>query len=122
MGSMVFTKGADTFTFQHGRKHPVADPVKVNVVTGLSEGGQMYAYNKGITEQFFTLDFKNIGATDYGEIVDWLENIAVGPLNTFTFTDEAAANHTVRLIETEDPFKEVAHNIYTGRLTLREEI
>ena len=122
MADLVFTLGANTFTWGTGRRFPVHDPVKVNVVTDVTDGGQLYAYNKGITEQFFYLDFLNVDQTDYDNFADWLENIAVGPLNTFTFTDEDGNNHTVRLMDTTNPLKEISKGHYAGTITLRKEI
>lgn len=122
MANIIFTKGADTFTFECGRKYPIHDPVQVNVPVDYSEGGQLYAYDKGIVEQFFTLDLEKISQNDFDNFADWLENIAVGPKNTFTFTDENSANHTVRLLDTKNPLKEVAMGLFGGVVTLRKEI
>ena len=122
MPNIVFTKGVDTFTFSKGRSYPLDDPVQVNVVTDMSEGGQMYAYDKGVTERFFNLVFERIPQADYANFADWLENHAVGPLNTFTYTDEDGATHTVRLLDTRNPLREVASGLFSGTIRLREEI
>lgn len=122
MAQMKFTKGGDTFTFVDGRKYPISDPVQVNVVVGYSEGKQLYAYNKGMEEQFFNLDLDRICQTDRDNVVNWLENIAVGPLNTFTFTDEDETDHTVRMMTDKDPFKEVNVGQFSGTVILRKEI
>jgi len=122
MALMVFTKGGSNFTFQCGRVYPIKDPVEVSVVTAESEGRQMYAYSKGVTVQYFVLEFKNASKTDRDNVVDWLENTAVGPLNTFTFTDEDSNTHTVRMMDKKDPFREVDKDLFTGKVLLREEI
>jgi len=122
MANIIFTKDADTFTFSKGRSYPLDDPAGVNVPVDYSEGGQLYAYDKGIEEQFFNLVFERIPKADYDNVDDWLKNIAVGPKNTFTYTDEDSANHTVRLLDTKNPLREVAHELYSGTIHLREEL
>jgi hypothetical protein len=126
MFHIIFTKDANTFTFGKGRVFPVKDPASVTVPTDKSDGGQMYAYNKGISEQLFNLVFEKISATDHTAFLDWLLNHAVGPVNTFTFTDEAGATHTVRLLDTTDPFEADGEDgtgfLYSGTIQLREEI
>ncbi len=122
MPNIVFTKGASTFSFSKGRVFPLDDPPQVNVPVGYSEGGQLYAYDKGIEEQFYNLTFERLAKADYDSFNDWLLNVAVGPLNTFTYTDEAGASHTVRLLDTKNPLREVAHELYSGTIHLREEI
>jgi len=122
MANIIFTKDADTFTFSKGRSYPLDDPAAVNVPVDYSEGGQLYAYDKGIEEQFFNLVFERIPKADYDNVDDWLKNIAVGPKNTFTYTDEDSVNHTVRLLDTKNPLKEVAHELYSGTIHLREEL
>jgi hypothetical protein len=127
MAKMVFTLGAETFTWIANRTYPIEDAIEVNVVVDYSEGRQLYAYDKGVVEQSIVLHFDRIGATDYGNFIDWLENVAVGPTNTFTFTDEDEDDHTVRLMDTKDPFQLQYITTsgvyqYTGTVNLREEI
>ena len=122
MSNMIFTKGASTFTWSGGRQWPISDPVKVNVVVDYSDGRQLYAYNKGVEEQFFNLDFVRVTDTDHSNYLNWLRNVAVGPLNTFTFTDENSTEHTVRLMDTEDTLEEVDPGQWSGRVKLRKEI
>lgn len=126
MTHIIFTKGGSTFTFSKGREFPVYDPAQVNVPIDYSEGGQLYAYNKGIAEQFFNLTFKKLPATDYSNFDTWLKTTVVGPTSTFTFTDENSAAHTVRLLDTKNPLqadgKDGTGFLYSGTIHLREEI
>ena len=122
MPNIIFTKGADNFTFSKGRAFPLDDPEQVNVAVDYSDGGQLYAYDKGIEERFFNLVFERLIQTDFDNFSEWLTDIAVGPKNTFTYTDEASANHTVRLLNTRNPFKGVASGLYSGTILLRKEI
>jgi hypothetical protein len=119
--ALTFTKDANTMSFD-GRSLPVYDPTTVNVVTAYSDGRQMYAYDKGIAEQTFTLDITQATQTEADNIATWHETIAVGPLNTFTFTDEDSTAHTVRLMNLQNPLKEVSNGRYAGTITLRKEI
>ncbi len=122
MPNIIFTKGADTFTFSKGRSFPLDDPAAVNVPVDYSDGGQLYAYDKGIQEQFFNLTFDRLPTVDNDDFEDWLLNVAVGPKNTFTYTDEDSANNTVRLLNTKNPLKSVASGFYSGTILLRKEI
>jgi len=85
---MKFTKGGSTFTFVDGRKYPIDDQPQVNVVVDYSEGKQLYAYDKGVEETFIYLDLDRICQTDEDNLNAWFTDTAVGPKNTFTFTDE----------------------------------
>jgi hypothetical protein len=122
MANIIFTLGADDFTFTRGRSYPVDDPAEVSVVTDLSEGMQMYAYNKGVELQFFNLFFEKLDSTDNSNVGTWLTDKAVGPKNTFTYTDEDGNSHTVRLLNVSNPLKEMSHNNYAGTIRLRKEV
>jgi hypothetical protein len=122
VANVVFTLGAETFTFSCARAYPVHDPEAVAVVTGLTEGGQMFAYDKGVAEKLWNLEFRALTDTDAANVEQWLTDVAVGPKNTFTFTDEAGAGHTVRLLDTENPLRKTDNNRWSGTLRLREEI
>lgn len=122
MPNIIFTKGVDTFTFSKGRSYPLSDPSQVNVPIDYSDGGQLYAYDKGIQEQFINLVFDRLSQTDFNSFDNWLLNIAVGPKNTFTYTDEDSNNHTVRLLDTINPLTNIAVDYYSGTIQLRKEI
>lgn len=122
MPNIIFTKGVDSLTFSKGRSFPLNDPAQVNVPVDYSDGGQLYAYDKGIEEQFFNIVFDRIGQTDFNNFHTWLTDVAVGPKNTFTYTDEDGAGHTVRLMDTKNPLKGVASGMYSGTILLRKEI
>lgn len=122
MPNIAFTKGGDTFTFSKGRSFPLDDPDQVNVPVDYSEGGQLYAYNKGIAERFFNLVIERGSQADYNNFSNWLLIVAVGPLNIFTYTDEDGVTHTVRLMDTRNPLRGVAHELYSGTIRLREEL
>jgi hypothetical protein len=120
--NIIFTKGGVSFTFSKGRVFPLNDPGQVNVAVDYSAGGQLYAYDKGIEEQFYNLVMERVPKADFDNFAAWLLDVAVGPLNTFTYTDEDGVAHTVRLLDTKNPFKEVAHELYSGTIHLRKEI
>lgn len=122
MAKIVFTKAAVTFTFETARSYPADDPVQVNVVTGYSEGRRLYAYDKGIEEQFFNLTFKNATQNDFDNFESFMTDTVVGPKETFTFTDENETEHTVRLMDTRNPLKKVGPGKYSGTISLRKEI
>lgn len=121
MAKVIFTLGGDDFTFSKGRDYPINDVVVVNVVYDISESGEMYCYDKGIAIKRYSLFYKNLTITDYTNVEDWIENICVGPLNEFTYTDESSVTHTVRCLNTENPLSETASGMYSGTIKLREE-
>lgn len=122
MSALTFTSGATVVTLAAGRRYPIYDPVSHNVVVNYSEGGQAYCYDKGVTEKFFHLDFYHLGAADHAALADFHQNVVVGPRESFTFTDESGADHTVRWMDNKYPLKEVSMGLYSGTITLRKEI
>lgn len=122
MPNVIFAKGGNTFTFSRGRVFPVSDPSAVNVPVDYSAGGQLYAYNKGIQERFVNLEYDGLTPTDYDNYDNWLLTVAIGPTNTFTYTDEDGAAHTVRLLDTVNPLSRTRDGGYAGTIKLREEI
>lgn len=122
MANIVWTCGTETFTWLGGQKYPVAEPARVNVVVDYSAGRQIYAYDKGVQEQAFALDFELVPTADHDNFARWLTVVAVGPKNAFTHRDESGVDHTVRLIDTVDPFVEVSPGAWSGRVMLREEV
>jgi len=122
MSNPTFILGANTFTFSRGRTNPVDDPRKVNVVADYTEGGQLYAYDKGIVEKFFFLTFDGLTIEDYENFDNWLVNIAVGPKNLFIYSDADEINHVVRLLDTQNPLRGTTAGVYSGTITLRQEM
>jgi len=122
MPNIIFTKGGVSFQFSKGRVYPVDDPAQVNVPVDYSEGGQLYAYDKGIEEQFFNLEFENLPAADHLNYFSFFLNTIVGPANTFTYTDEDGVAHTVRNMDTKYPLRKSGAGGYSGTIALRKEI
>ena len=122
MPDIIFTKGAYSFTFSKGRSFPLHDPEQVNVPVDYSAGVQIYPHDQGIEEQFFNLTFAGLSQTDYDNFDNWLTDVAVGPKNTFTYTDEDSVEHTVRLLNTRNPIKQLSSGLFSGTIMLRKEI
>lgn len=124
MARPKFTKDSEEFTFSRSRRFPKEDPLKFNIVTNLSAGGEMYAYDKGIAEQFINLTFKGLTETDKDNILYWWESVAVGAKNTFTFTDEDSVAYTVRWIDQQLVLRreEANTNLYSVTIRLRVEV
>jgi len=122
MSKVIFTSGATSWTASCFRVFPVSDGITVNVPTEQSEGGQMYAYDKGVAEQVFELVFEKLNAADDAALRSFHSTVAVGPKNAFTFTDEAGADHTVRWLDLRYPIRQSAQNFFSGTIQLREEL
>jgi len=122
VANIIFTLDAETFTFSRGRSYTLDDPATVGVVVDYSDGGQLYAYDKGIEEQFFNLAFDGLTDTDAANVAGWVSNVCVGPKNPFIYTDEDSVDYTVRCLDVKTPLKKVKHNYWTGTIHLREEI
>ena len=73
------------FSFSKGREYPIHDPHKVHVPIAFSEGGQLYAYDKGIKEHTFNLEMDRISQGDYDNFSDFFLNVVVGPKHIFLF-------------------------------------
>jgi hypothetical protein len=122
VSKLIFTKGATSFQFSVGRVYPLDDPDKVNVPVDYSAGRKLYAYNKGVQEKFWNLVFDKASATDFSNLSSFFTTTVVGPASTFTLTDENGTTHTVRMMDTQLPLKEVGFGKYAGTIHLREEI
>lgn len=122
MAKIIFTKDSESFTFIKGRSAPITDALKLNVVTDMTDGGVMYAYDKGIGEQFFDLSFRGMKDIDITNVLDWFTNVSVGAKNEFVFTDEEEVEHTVRWVDEIFAFVLEEDGTWTGTIRLREEV
>jgi hypothetical protein len=122
MANIRFTLGATSFAFESGPDYPINRPHKLNVVVAYSEGRKLYAYDKGIEERYFYLSLVNVSQNDFDNFTSFFRSAAVGPKNSFTFTDEDSVAHTVRIMDLENPLQETAPNVFSGTVTLREEV
>lgn len=122
MANVIWTRLGDTFTFSKGRVYPLDDPAGVNVPVDYSAGGKLYAYDKGIKEKFFNLEYDGLSQTDYDHVENWLLNVVIGPRRTFIYTDESGVQYTVRWLDTRNPLRRTRDGMYAGTLSLRKEI
>ena len=122
MSKVEFNLDANNWTAAVDRDHPIGDPLEVGVVTDLTDGGQQYAYDKGIDVQHFDLVYNKLTAADDVTLRNWHANISRGPLIPFTFKDEDGNNHTVYWMDKKYPIKSNNNNRYSGTIRLRKEI
>lgn len=122
MAKIKFDLSATNWTASCGRDHPIDDPLEVGVVSDESDGSQMYAYDKGADVQYFNLNFTKLNSADDTALRNFHANVCRGMLNTFTYTDEAGATHTVRWLDKRYPIRSNKENRYSGTISLREEI
>lgn len=119
---IVFTLDIYTWTPGCGRVRPVSESLKLGVVVAQSEGGQIYAYAKGVNVQPHEFDFVQLTLAKATELRNWFQNICQGPLYPFIFTDEDGVSHVVRWIDTEFAIEEVSPDVYRAKVNLREEV
>ncbi|MCG6537495.1 MAG: hypothetical protein L7F78_22965, partial [Syntrophales bacterium LBB04] len=77
---------------------------------------------KGSKERVDSFVWDGTPQADYDSFDNWLLNVAVGPKNTFTYTDEDGVTHTVRNLDTKNPLREVVSGLFSGTIQLREEL
>ncbi|GAB4486031.1 MAG: hypothetical protein OHK006_13250 [Thermodesulfovibrionales bacterium] len=69
----------------------------------LSDGDELYSYDKSLAARNFrTLRWKNISATDLSNFMTFLNTVAVGIKNNFTFTDYDGSTYTARIWNADD--------------------
>lgn len=123
MAKIIFSDGgANTRQLDAIRNRPVADAIEVGVVVGYSAGGQLYAYNKGYSIQWLDLPLVKASDADDTFLRNFHANVAVGPLNPFTFTDDLGTEYTVRWMDTKYPLREISKGVHAGTIKLRVEI
>jgi hypothetical protein len=104
------------------RNRPVGNPLEVGVVIDYSDGGQLYAYDKGVDVRWLDLQLVKVSDADDAFLRDFHATVVRGPLNTFTFTDEDGHEHTARWLDTRYPLQEIAKGVHAGTMRLRIEI
>lgn len=65
-------------------------------------GGVFYSYNKGLKRKIIDLSWATLPASEYVAFITFLDNIAKGSHNTFTFTDFEGATHTARILNADE--------------------
>lgn len=67
----------------------------------MSDGGDIYIYDKGDVKEYKTLHWRNIPASDLTNFLDFLAVIG-GSKNNFTFTDFDGSQYIARIINAND--------------------
>ena len=65
-------------------------------------GGVFYSYNKGLKREMISLSWATLPASEYTAFISFLDNVAEGCHNTFTFTDFDGSTHTARILNADD--------------------
>lgn len=96
------------------------DPFEFLQPKDLSDGGDLYCYNKGLIDDTFDLIFNNMSETDYQNMRAFLRTVAVGASNDFVYIDENGANHTVICLTEKIGFVKTAYGRRQGTLELKK--
>ena len=86
----------------------------------LSDGGDLYCYNKGLVDDTFELVFNSMSETDYQNLKSFLQTVAVGASNDFVYTDENGVNYTVLCLTEKVEYPKTAYGRRQGELTLKK--
>ncbi len=105
-----------------GRERPVLAPIKLGVISAESEGGEVYAYTKGVNVKTHPFEFVQLTKAKADELLYWFSTICVGPRYPFVFIDEEDESHVVHWIDTEFTVEEISSDVYRASFKLREEI
>ncbi|MCK4786202.1 MAG: hypothetical protein KAV87_20765 [Desulfobacteraceae bacterium] len=89
----------------------------------LTDGTDVYAYDKGPTQEFFNLHWSNIPKADYDNFISFVKNIVNGVMESFTYTDIDGTPLTVRIWNGEEiNSAPVAYNRESLTVVLRVEV
>lgn len=119
--AITFTKDATSVVFSKGLRYPFSAPLRFIQPEEVSDGGVRYVYDKGPIEDEFDVPFERLPKADYDDLRSFFRTTIPGKLDTFTYTDQESQTHTVRLVDEEIDFPEVAFHLFSGRLRLRKE-
>lgn len=115
--SVTFEKGATSLTLPGPA--PGSQPRQVKrQALGRAAGGQVYAYDKGVTTYQLTLRFESLTDQEVSDLVSFFGDTALGVMNTFTYTDSRGTSYTARFLQPEVSLTKVAQNVWDVELLL----
>lgn len=89
----------------------------------LTDGTDVYIYDKGPIQELERLHWHNIPKADYDNFIDFVKNVVNGAMETFTYTDIDENELTVRIWNAEDIISApVAYNRESLTVALRVEV
>lgn len=96
------------------------DPFEFFQPKDLSDGGDLYCYNKGIIDDTFELVFNNMSEADYQNLRAFLRTVAIGAANEFVYTDENGVNYTVVCMTEKIDYTKTAYGRRQGKVGLKK--
>ena len=89
----------------------------------LTDGTDVYIYDKGPAEESERLHWHNIPKADYDNFINFVKNVVNGAMETFTYTDIDENELTVRIWNAEEiTSAPVAYNRESLTVFLRVEV
>lgn len=113
-----FVLGINTLEFPQGIQLPSRTPRHKVQVNDRTAAGTLQVEDLGADYRRFYLDFVGLPKTKYAELETWWDTISEGAKNTFTYYDELANTHTVRLLTNPLDFPENRNGFLDGSLLL----
>jgi len=99
---------------------PYHDTVRKKQPVDYANGGDIYVYNKGLTEYTFGASLR-LSRSEKAALKAFYDNNANGKANQVYYADPEGNEHIVRIMNDEFDFPEEAWNKFTGTLNLRKE-
>ena len=91
---------------------------KERQVIGRTAGGEVVAYDKGVTTFETTLTFSSLNGTQKSDLTEFFADETEGTLNTFTYTDPNSDTHTARFLDPELEFTKVGSGSWSVSVRL----
>ena len=119
-GILGYPAGDPTVTLNFRVIRPYHDPIKKLQPEDRSNGGDLYIYDKGITEYTFEVTVK-LSKAEQAALRSFYDTSANGKANQLYYADPDGNEHLVRIMDDRFDFPQEAYDKYTGKLTLRKE-
>ena len=107
MTTLKFEFFPHVLEFTSGSEWPAPSRSELTQIQDRSAGNTLRVENLGVNVRNKTLVFSLMPKVDLLALINWYENISVGALNPFEYTDEFGEVFTVRMVSPAIDYTEV---------------